>query len=54
LGNGSQTEKTKKNVKASGISELTIEEKIIRQRDYFDVGELFYENIPVLGSIIRS
>lgn len=42
-----------KNVKASGISVLTIEEKIIKQRDYFDAGELFYENIPILGSIIR-
>ncbi|WP_282161979.1 nuclear transport factor 2 family protein [Ulvibacterium marinum] len=43
----------KKNVKTSGISVLTIEEKIISQRDYFDAGELFYENIPILGSIIR-
>lgn len=40
-------------VKASGISVLTVEQKIIRQRDYFDAGELFYENIPVLGNIIR-
>ncbi|MGJ3234171.1 nuclear transport factor 2 family protein [Marivirga sp.] len=44
----------KKNVKASGISVLIIEEKIVSQRDYFDAGELFYENIPVLGGIIRS
>jgi limonene-1,2-epoxide hydrolase len=44
----------KKNIEASGISVLTIEdEKIIAQRDYFDAGELFYENIPILGSIIR-
>ncbi len=42
-----------KNVKASGISVLIIEDKIISQRDYFDAGELFYENIPVLGGIIR-
>ena len=42
-----------KNVKASGISVLTFEEKIIRQRDYFDAGEMFYENIPLLGGIIR-
>ncbi len=48
-----QLKRPKKNVKASGISILTIEEKIIRQRDYFDAGELFYENIPVLGSMIR-
>ncbi|WP_296622827.1 nuclear transport factor 2 family protein [Marivirga sp.] len=43
-----------KNVKASGISVLIIEDKIIKQRDYFDAGELFYENIPILGGIIRS
>lgn len=42
----------KKHVKASGISVLTVEQKIIKQRDYFDAGELFYENIPVLGSVI--
>lgn len=43
----------KKNVIASGISVLTVEEKIIKHRDYFDAGELFYENVPVLGRIIR-
>ncbi len=46
--------RTKKTVKATGISVLIIEDKIISQRDYFDAGELFYENIPVLGGIIRS
>lgn len=43
----------KKKIQASGISVLTIEQKITKQRDYFDAGELFYENIPVLGGIIR-
>src|SRR5690554_6369725 len=43
----------RKNVKASGISVLTVEQKITRHRDYFDAGELFYENIPLLGKIIR-
>lgn len=42
-----------KNVKASGISVLTVEQKITKHRDYFDAGELFYENIPLLGKIIR-
>ncbi|MBN4081570.1 nuclear transport factor 2 family protein [bacterium AH-315-C07] len=45
--------KPNKSVKASGISILTFEEKIIKHRDYFDAGELFYENVPVLGGIIR-
>ena len=45
--------KPKQNVKASGISVLTFEQKITHHRDYFDAGELFYENIPILGGIIR-
>ncbi len=47
-----QLKRPKKDVKASGISVLTLEQKIIKHRDYFDAGELFYENIPVLGSVI--
>jgi limonene-1,2-epoxide hydrolase len=43
----------KKNVTASGISVLHFNDKITSQRDYFDAGELFYEHIPLLGSIIR-
>jgi len=43
----------KKNVKASGISVLIVDQKIVRQRDSFDAGELFYENVPVLGRVIR-
>ncbi|PCH66730.1 MAG: transcriptional regulator [Bacteroidetes bacterium] len=43
----------RKKVTASGISVLTIRDKIISHRDYFDAGELFYENIPLLGGIIR-
>jgi len=43
----------KKIVKATGISVLTVEQKVIRHRDFFDAGELFYENVPVLGSVIR-
>lgn len=45
--------KPKKKVKAQGISVLQVTDKVISHRDYFDAGELFYENIPVLGSIIR-
>ncbi|MGM0579985.1 MAG: nuclear transport factor 2 family protein [Bacteroidota bacterium] len=51
---GLKLKRPKKNVKASGISVLIIEDKIISQRDYFDAGELFYENIPLMGGIIRS
>ncbi|MCC5929162.1 MAG: nuclear transport factor 2 family protein [Cyclobacteriaceae bacterium] len=48
-----QLKRPKKNVKATGISVLYFDEKIIMQRDFFDAGEIFYENIPVMGSIIR-
>ncbi len=40
-------------VRASGLSVLVLEDKIISHRDYFDAGELFYEHIPVLGGLIR-
>jgi len=43
----------KKIVRAAGISILTIENKVVSQRDYFDAGELFYEHIPLFGWIIR-
>ncbi len=43
----------KKKVKASGISVLNFGQKITTQRDYFDAGELFYENIPIFGGLIR-
>jgi len=43
----------KKSVYASGISVLFFDNKITYQRDYFDAGELFYEQIPILGRIIR-
>ena len=29
------------------------EDKVIRFNEYFDLGELAYENLPVLGFIIR-
>ena len=38
----------------SGISRLTIAEgRVLHHRDYFDAGELLYENLPLLGSAIR-
>lgn len=27
--------------------------KVVSHRDYYDMGEMLYENIPVLGSIVR-
>lgn len=44
----------KKSISASGITVLTFDDKITHQRDYFDAGQMFYEHVPLLGSIIRS
>lgn len=48
-----QLKKPKKRITAMGISVLTLDHKIIMHRDYFDAGEVFYENIPLLGGIIK-
>jgi hypothetical protein len=37
-----------------GISHLQYQQgKIMAHRDYFDVGQMVYEQIPLLGSVIR-
>ena len=43
-------------ITVEGISMLEFEEdshRIIYHRDYFDLAEMVYENIPILGSLIR-
>ncbi|KAF7764595.1 hypothetical protein PCIT_b0633 [Pseudoalteromonas citrea] len=43
-----------KDVTVEGHSKLIFSEgKVIHHRDYFDVGELLYRQIPVLGSLIK-
>ncbi len=43
-----------KDVKVDGISQLVIREgRVISHRDYFDAGQLLYENLPVMGGVIR-
>jgi limonene-1,2-epoxide hydrolase len=46
---------SKDTIKVSGVSQIEYGEngKIIFQRDYFDSAELFYKNIPIIGSLIR-
>lgn len=39
-------------LKASGTSLLTFEQKVIKHRDFFDLEELIYKNILILGSVI--
>lgn len=37
-----------------GISELHIrDERVYYQRDYYDMGAMLYEHIPVIGAVIR-
>ncbi|MBA5762569.1 nuclear transport factor 2 family protein [Vibrio sp. 404] len=39
----------------NGMSHLKFSDgKVIYHRDYFDLGEMLYENLPLLGSIIRT
>ena len=43
-------------LEVDGLSELVVDvatERVQRQRDYFDLGQLLYEPVPVLGSLVR-
>ena len=41
-------------IRVEGASYLkTRGEKVFYHRDYFDLGTIVYENIPVVGAIIR-
>ncbi|MAO13503.1 MULTISPECIES: nuclear transport factor 2 family protein [unclassified Marinobacter] len=43
-----------KTVEVEGISHLRILDGRVRyHRDYFDAGQLLYENLPVVGGVIR-
>ncbi len=36
-----------------GISVIEFQEKVIAHVDYYDVGEMLYEHVPLLGRVIR-
>ena len=40
-------------VRVPGSSHIRYTDKVTYHRDYFDVGALIYERVPVLGGIIR-
>lgn len=41
-------------ITVDGISHLHLEDELVmNHRDYFDAGQLLYENLPVLGSAVR-
>lgn len=43
-----------KSVAVEGCSLLRFDDRITYHRDYFDGGQLLYENVPILGSVIRK
>lgn len=43
-----------KRIRLDGSSELIIEnDKIIQQTDFYDMGAMFYEHLPILGPLVR-
>jgi hypothetical protein len=41
-------------IQVDGVTQLKIEHnKIIYHRDYYDLGQMVYENVPLLGSVIK-
>lgn len=41
-------------VSGGSLLKLDADKKIYYHRDFFDAGEMLYENIPLLGNIIRT
>jgi limonene-1,2-epoxide hydrolase len=42
-----------KPVEVPGVSILRFTDKIVYQRDYFDVGAMMYEQLPIFGWVLR-
>ena len=44
-----------KTICVNGVSHLKFRDgQVIYHRDYFDLGEMLYENLPLLGSVIKA
>ena len=43
-----------KEIEVTGVSEIKFDERIMYHRDYFDVGSMFYEQVPILKTIIQA
>ena len=41
-------------ITVTGVSEIKFDERITYHRDYFDVGSMFYEQVPILKTIIQA
>ena len=46
--------KSKKPIIVNGASYIQFEKRVVWHRDWFDLGEMVYENIPVVGAITGS
>lgn len=42
-----------KNIKLRGITQIRFTDRIYYQEDFYDLGAMLYEHIPVLGTLIR-
>ncbi|MDN3609673.1 nuclear transport factor 2 family protein [Vibrio ostreicida] len=42
-------------ITVNGVSHLKFAQgRVVYHRDYFDLGEMLYENLPLLGTVIKS
>lgn len=42
-------------VEVEGVSQIAFEDnKVVYHRDYFDLGSMLYEQIPVLGAVVKK
>ena len=50
-----KTKRPKKTIVLHGMTKVEIDgERIIRHRDYFDLGEMVYEHVPLLRGLVRA
>ena len=44
-----------RNVRVEGVTELHVaDDKIIYHRDYYDMGQMIYEQVPILKSVVNG
>ncbi|MCO4837742.1 MAG: nuclear transport factor 2 family protein [Oceanospirillaceae bacterium] len=42
-----------KEIVVDGVSDIKFDERITYHRDYFDVGSMFYEHVPIVKGVIK-
>ena len=48
-----RTRRPRQTIVVPGVSVIRFADRITHQRDYFDVGAMLYERLPVLGWVLR-